>query len=125
MGVIAVGRDSEIVDLGEGRVLRRFKRGGRPEREAEVMQHARAHGFPVPEVLEILDEALILQPINGPTMRVDLRRRPWRAVRHARTLAELHRRPSSPTSSAQDLARIRRTSEAQGVRRQLLAGGDD
>ena len=90
--VIAAGRASEIVDIGDGRVLRRFKQGGRPEREAEVMKHARAHGFPVPEVLEVLDDALVLERIDGPTMLADLRRLPWRTVPHARTLAELHAR---------------------------------
>ena len=61
-------------------------------REAAVMEHARAHGFPVPDVLEVLDDALILERIEGPTMLADLRRGPWRIVRHAQTLAELHAR---------------------------------
>jgi tRNA A-37 threonylcarbamoyl transferase component Bud32 len=90
--VIAAGRASEIVDLNDGRVLRRFKRGGLPAREATVMNHARAHGFPVPQVLEVLDDALILERIEGPTMLADLRRRPWRLTRHAWTLAELQAR---------------------------------
>jgi len=90
--VIAAGRASEIVDLGDGRVLRRFKRGGDPAREAEVMEHARAHGFPVPAVFEVRDDALVLELVDGPTMAADLGRRPWRLARHARTLAELHAR---------------------------------
>jgi len=73
--VIAAGRASEIVDLGSGRVLRRFKGGGRPAREAEIMEHARAYGFPVPQVLEVLEDALVLEGIDGPTMLADLRRR--------------------------------------------------
>ena len=56
------------------------------------MKHARAHGFPVPEVLEVLGDALVLERIDGPTMLADLRRLPWRTVPHARTLAELHAR---------------------------------
>ena len=92
MRVIAAGRASEIVDLGDGRVLRRFKRGGDPAREAEVMEHARAHGFPVPAVFEVRDDALVLELVDGPTMAADLGRRPWRLARHARTLAELHAR---------------------------------
>jgi aminoglycoside phosphotransferase (APT) family kinase protein len=90
--VIAAGRASEIVDLGDGRVLRRFKRGGDPAREAEIMEHARAHGFPVPAVLEVRDDALVLELVAGPTMAADLRRRPWLLARHARMLAELHAR---------------------------------
>ena len=92
MRVIAAGRASEIVDLGGGRVLRRFKSGGDPAREAAVMEHARAHGFPVPHAFEVRDDALVLELVDGPTMVVDLRRRPWRLAGHARGLAELHDR---------------------------------
>jgi aminoglycoside phosphotransferase (APT) family kinase protein len=90
--VIAAGRASEIVDLGGGRVLRSFKGQGDPAREAEVMEHARAHGFPVPAIFEVRDDALVLEFVDGPTMAADLGRRPWRLARHARTLAELHDR---------------------------------
>jgi aminoglycoside phosphotransferase (APT) family kinase protein len=88
--VIAAGRASEILDLGEGRVLRRFKTGGDPEREAGIMAHARAHGFPVPEVFEVQDDALVLERIEGPSMLRMLRTRTWRVRAYARTLAELH-----------------------------------
>ena len=90
--MLAEGRASEILELGEGRVLRRFKAGGRPGREAEIMEHARAHGFRVPSVLEVRDDALVLERVDGPTMLAQLRRRPWQLAGHARTLAELHRR---------------------------------
>lgn len=56
------------------------------------MEHARAYGFPVPQVLDVRDDALVLERIDGPTMLVDLRRRPWGITRAARTLAELHAR---------------------------------
>jgi aminoglycoside phosphotransferase (APT) family kinase protein len=90
--VLAEGRASEILELGEDRVLRRFKAGGRPAREAEIMEHARAGGYPVPRVLEVHDDALVLERIDGPTMLAALRRRPWQMARQARTLAELHHR---------------------------------
>jgi tRNA A-37 threonylcarbamoyl transferase component Bud32 len=90
--VIASGRASEILDLGGGRVLRRFKGGGRPAREAMIMEHARAHGFPVPRVLEVLDGSLVLERVDGPTMLNHLRRRPWAGPRNARMLAMLHAR---------------------------------
>ena len=92
MRVLASGRASEIVDLGDGRVLRSFKGQGEPEREATLMEHARRHGFPVPEVFEVRDDALVLQLVDGWTMSADLGRRPWRLARHARTLAQLHAR---------------------------------
>jgi aminoglycoside phosphotransferase (APT) family kinase protein len=83
------GRASAIVDLGDGRLLRS---GGDPKREAHVMALAHAHGFPVPRVHEVRGDALVLERIDGPTMATDLRRRPWRLARHARTLAALHER---------------------------------
>ena len=90
--MLAEGRASEILDLGDGRVLRRFKGVGRPAREADVMGYARAHGFPVPEVLDVRQDALVLELVDGPTMLADLKRRPWRMAEHAQTLAMLHTR---------------------------------
>ena len=84
-----IGRASTITYLGGGRLKRE---GGAPVREARIMEHARAHGYPVPAVLELHDEYLVLERIDGPTMSEDLQLRPWRLARHARTLAELHDR---------------------------------
>ena len=90
--MLAEGRASEILDIGNDRVLRRFKAGGSPAREAEVMEHARAHGYPVPEVIDVLDDALVLERVDGQTMLANLRRRPWAMGGHAQVLAELHAR---------------------------------
>ena len=90
--MLAEGRASEIVELGDDRVLRRFKAGGRPAREAEIMEHARAHGYPVPRVLDVFDDSLMLERVDGPTMLAELRRRPWKMAGQARMLAELHAR---------------------------------
>ena len=89
---IGGGREAEIIDLGDGTVLRRYRSGGRPSREALAMEHARAHGYPVPKVQGVRDAALVLERIDGPSMWVDLRRRPWRVDTHMRTLARLHAR---------------------------------
>lgn len=89
--LLAAGRASEVFDLGDGRVLRRFRAGGDPEREALVMEHARRHGYPVPRVLEVTADALVLERIEGRTMVQELRRRPWRVGRNAAVLARLHR----------------------------------
>jgi streptomycin 6-kinase len=109
MKLIASGRASEIFDLEDGRVLRRFKVGGDPEREALVMGHAAGHGYPAPRVLEVTSDALVLERVEGPTMLADLRRRPWRLPRHAERLAQLHKRlheivapPGLPEASAGD-----------------------
>jgi len=74
--LIAAGRASQIFDLGDGRVLRRFKAGGNPDREAMVMRHARKHGFPAPAVLEVGDDSLVLEQIAGRTMLEVVLRRP-------------------------------------------------
>lgn len=89
--LIAAGRASEVFDLGDGRVLRRFKRGGNPEREALVMRHARVGGYPVPEVLEVTSDALVLEKVEGPTMWESAGLRPSTVGAHAAALARLHR----------------------------------
>jgi tRNA A-37 threonylcarbamoyl transferase component Bud32 len=89
--LIAAGRASEIFDLGDGSVLRRFKTGGHPDREALVMRHARLHGYPVPEVLEVTPEALVLEKIEGPTMWEAANAQRWTVPAHAAMLAKLHR----------------------------------
>ena len=48
--------------------------------------------IPCRAVLEVLDDSLVLERVDGPTMLAELRRRPWRMAGHARTLAELHDR---------------------------------
>jgi aminoglycoside phosphotransferase (APT) family kinase protein len=73
-------------------VLRRYRRVGFPQREATVIEHARRHGFPVPRVVAVRDDALVLERIHGLTMWQELRRRPWRARRYVALLADLHRR---------------------------------
>jgi tRNA A-37 threonylcarbamoyl transferase component Bud32 len=90
--LLAAGRASEIFDLGNGRVLRRFRAGGDPDHEALAMEHARGHGYPVPRVWEVRTDALVLELIVGPTMLDHLLRRPWSLRDHARGLAQLHRR---------------------------------
>ena len=91
MKLIAEGRASEIFDLGDGRVLRRFKRGGDPGFEARVMEHARAYGFPVPAVHEVRDDGLVLERIDGPTMldAADLERHPAELARLHEQLHEI------------------------------------
>jgi aminoglycoside phosphotransferase (APT) family kinase protein len=83
---IASGRASQLFDLGNGRILRR---GGVPEREALVMEHARRHGYPVPAVLAVQEDALVLERIDGRTMLEELLAGPGDA--YAVLLASLHR----------------------------------
>jgi aminoglycoside phosphotransferase (APT) family kinase protein len=90
MRPIASGRASELFDLGDGRVLRRFKARGDPHREALVMRHAGRHGYPVPRVLDVTSDALVLERIEGPTMARELAEHASRSAAHAFVLARLH-----------------------------------
>jgi hypothetical protein len=92
--LIGSGRAADVFDLGGGRVLRRYREGegGDTPPEATVMELARAHGYPVPEVYEASGRDLVLERIDGPTMMADIARRPWRVARHGKTLGELHAR---------------------------------
>jgi aminoglycoside phosphotransferase (APT) family kinase protein len=90
--VLAEGRASEVIDLGDGTVLRRSKHGTDYAREATILEQARAAGLAVPRVHRVEGPEMVLERIDGPTMLDDLVRRPWRLPAHARLLAELHRR---------------------------------
>lgn len=88
--LVAAGRASEIFDLGDGRLLRRFKAGGSPQREALVMRHARERGYPVPDVFEVAADALVIERIEGPTMLEAIPGDLSTMDEHAHLLAQLH-----------------------------------
>lgn len=56
------------------------------------MELVSRHGFPVPTVLEVRDDGLVLNWVEGPTMLEAVRRRPWTLPRQMRVLAALHER---------------------------------
>lgn len=89
---LASGRDADVFDLGNGRVLRRNKeRSKTSEYEAELMRYVGEWGYPVPVVYEVSGPDTVMERVDGPTMLRDLGARPWMAWTHARTLAKLHR----------------------------------
>lgn len=88
--MIATGRDAEIVDVGRGRVLRRYLTPRSPGTEPVVMRLVREAGYPVPEVFEVHDTGMVMERVDGVTMLDDVAAHPWRIYRHARTLAALH-----------------------------------
>jgi tRNA A-37 threonylcarbamoyl transferase component Bud32 len=73
-------------------VLRRYRRRDVPAGEVALMRYVRERGYPAPEIFSVDGADLVLERASGPTMRVDLARRPWRLVHHARLLADLQRR---------------------------------
>ena len=56
------------------------------------MRRAEAAGVPVPHVLEVHSDGLVLERIDGPTMLEEIERQPWRFAGHAHKLGQLHRR---------------------------------
>ncbi|HEV7886169.1 MAG TPA: phosphotransferase [Acidimicrobiales bacterium] len=90
--LIGSGRSADVYDLGDGRVLRRYRVARTAEFEAGVMAHVRAHGFPAPEVFDAAGPDLVMARVDGPTMLDDLARRPQTMPRHAAALARLHHR---------------------------------
>jgi tRNA A-37 threonylcarbamoyl transferase component Bud32 len=73
-------------------VLRRYRRRDVPAGEVAVMRYVRERGYPAPEIVSVDGAELVLERATGPTMRVDLARKPWTLIHHARLLADLHRR---------------------------------
>ena len=91
--LVGTGRSADVYDIGDGRVLRRY-RDGRDARwvdnEAQVMVHARTGGVPVPEVFDVSGTDIVMERVTGPTMLDFLARRPWTVRAQARLLARLH-----------------------------------
>ncbi len=91
LACVGRGRYADVHDLGDGRVLRRYRDPRMcAEGEAEVMRHAWSHGVPVPQVFDASGPDLVMEHADGPTMLHDLTRRPWSLGAHARLLAALH-----------------------------------
>lgn len=65
---IGVGRDADVYALGPDRVVRRYRRGGDVGREAGIMRHLAAHGYPVPVVYRAEGPDLEMERLDGPTM---------------------------------------------------------
>ena len=89
---LASGRAADVFDLGDGTVLRRYRSHHDVAAEARLMTWVSRRGIPVPTVVRAAGRDLVMQRIVGPTMLEDLQQRPWRILRHARTLARLQRR---------------------------------
>jgi aminoglycoside phosphotransferase (APT) family kinase protein len=91
--LIASGRAADVYDLGDGRVLRRY-RSAHPdlELEARIMRHVAEQGYPVPAVHDVDGTDLIMDRIDGDTMLDRLSAAPWKVVSYARLLARLQQR---------------------------------
>ena len=89
--LIASGRDADVYDIGDGKVLRRYRdpEGRDTVDEAAVMRHVASKGFPVPAVHYADGADLVMDRIDGPTMLQTLARQPWKVHKMGRLLATL------------------------------------
>jgi aminoglycoside phosphotransferase (APT) family kinase protein len=106
--LIGRGRAADVFDVGDGRVLRRYRTagGGFAEREAEAMRHLRERGAPVPEVFSADGLDMVMERLDGPTMLDTLKSRPWRAAALGRELASLQARIHAVPAGGLDLPRF-------------------
>jgi aminoglycoside phosphotransferase (APT) family kinase protein len=69
MALIAAGRTADVIDVGDGRVLRRYRDPlADCTAEAALMRYLRDAGFPVPEVHAAAGPDLVLARVDGPTL---------------------------------------------------------
>jgi len=95
--LIASGRAADVYDIGNDKVLRRYRSVAPDlEHEARVMEYVADRGYPVPRVHDVNGTDLVMDRVEGETMIDALAASPWKVVWHARLLARLQR----------DLARI-------------------
>jgi len=84
------GREADVYDLGDGRVLRRYRRGRDATLEAEAMRVVRSAGVSCPTVFDADGSDIVMERIGGVTLATDMARRPWTVAAAGRTLASLH-----------------------------------
>lgn len=91
--LVGRGRAADVFDVGEGRVLRRYRtpQPGAVEREARAMQYLHSQGAPVPEVFFAEGSDIVMERLTGPTLLDVLGAHPWRAAAIGRQLSALQR----------------------------------
>jgi tRNA A-37 threonylcarbamoyl transferase component Bud32 len=89
--LLASGRAADVYDLGNSKVLRRYRTSHDVAIEGDLMSFLFSAGYPVPQVYEARGRDLVMDLVDGPTMLDDLDRRPWRIEAHIKTLATLQR----------------------------------
>lgn len=95
--LLASGRAADVYDLGDGRVLRRYRQPNTNiAYETRVMRFVAEQGISVPEVHDLEpehlpDQDIVMERIEGITMLDDFEARPWKLFSHVRLLARLQR----------------------------------
>ena len=102
--IIGTGRAADVYDIGDGKVLRRYRTDHDSTTEAAAMRAAWVAGYPVPEVFDADGRDLVMERLVGPTMLKMLGDRPWRYARIADQLADLHTRLAALQVDAREMA---------------------
>jgi aminoglycoside/choline kinase family phosphotransferase len=95
--LLARGRAADVFDVGDGKVLRRYRRAHTGlDLEVRVMRFVAQHGVRVPQVFDPGPEHrpdcdIVMERIDGVTMLDDFEARPWKLFSHVRLLARLQR----------------------------------
>ncbi len=90
--LIGAGRSADIYDVGNNRVLRRYRTDRDTRSEAELMIYLAQAGYPVPAVYDASGPDIVMERLNGRDMIADFGIRPWLAGKYGRMLADLHNR---------------------------------
>ncbi len=90
--LIGAGRSADVYDIGNGRILRRYRSDADTRREADLMIYLAQAGFPVPAVYDATGRDIVMERLHGRDMLADFGRRPWLAGKYGRILADLHNR---------------------------------
>lgn len=93
------GREAELFDLGEGRVLRLYrsvKADDEALHQADLLRQIAALGIRVPLVYEVVTvmerPGIVMERLDGPDLLTDVARRPWRVLHIGAVCGRLHAR---------------------------------
>jgi len=87
--LIASGHGCLVYAAGPGKDVKRSRDGRSLEAEASVMRHARRHGIPTPEIHDADGPDILMERLEGPSLRETSLRNPDRLAAHGVLLAEL------------------------------------
>lgn len=124
------GREAEIYEWGDGRVLRLLRaeqaaRGRTVDAEAAAMRSAAAAGVPVPAVHEVITvdgrPGLVMDRVDGPPMLSTMLKQPWRAFTLSRRFGAMQAALHDQTAPAE----MMNIQAAVGPQLDRLESGDE
>jgi hypothetical protein len=105
---IAEGREAEMFEWGEGRVLRLYRGDffrGAPEQQARLLRIAKACGLRVPEEYGLVEvdgrPGVVLERLDGPDLLTELGSKPWKLFEVGSVWGRLHAEINSKQAPAE------------------------